>query len=331
MKCYTLPDGYSAKIINCIDIPIAGAAGFFNYDYYFFYVFFYCLLNNWNDSFLPEFDRIARTLAKLGLIMKSHRVNDLSHLIPQIQEQIQLDHPVLMPVTYRSLFYSPWTYRDPESTGIHLLLACGFDSRKEVVVIRDTTHFAATGIDDDIGGLKDFRRTGLLKLQLTEAMVRDIWVESNQDFLRMNSSYCSTFYSIESIGEPEVEDYDGLLRIFPEACDGERSLLALTVRHMEDLIAHLRSDLFRNVFNSCIFALCDIVKRGIGKTVHGKDCDLRKFEVFERKYMSFRNMITSELSGLSYKNEMMSEDRKEQLVQKILSMDREFSNLIRER
>jgi hypothetical protein len=328
MNCYTVPNGYSAQIINCIDIPIAGAAGYFNYDYYFFYVFYYCLLNNWGDSFLQEFQRISLTLGKLGLAIESHRVEDPDQLIARMQAQLDQNHPVLMPVTYRSIFYSPWTYRDPENRGIHLLLVCGYDSSKEVVVIRDTTHFAATGIDDDLQGLKDFRRTGLFKLQLTEAMIKNIWIDSNEDFARMNSSYTGTFLAVEQRDEPLVKDYGDLLGELPNACSGERSLLALAVRHMEELKLEIRSDLFRNVFNSCIPALFDIVKRALRKAGEPEDSGFSRLENFQRRYMAMRNMITSELSGLSYKNESMPPERKERLIQKIVAMDSALAKLV---
>ena len=328
MSCYTVPNGYSAHIINCIDIPIAGAAGYFNYDYYFFYVFYYCLLNNWNDSFLQEFQRISTALGNLGLGIQSHRVEDPDQLIAKMQAQLDRDCPVLMPVTYRSVFYSPWTYREPGNTGIHLLLVCGYDAGKEVVVIRDTTHFAATGIDDDVQGLKDFRRTGLFKLQLTETMIKDIWIDSNKDFAGMNSSYAGTFLAVERRDEPRIKDYGDLLEELADGCSGERSLLAMAVRHMEELKPQIRSDLFRNVFNSCVPALFDIVKRALSETGVSDDSGLSRLDNFQRRYMAMRNMITSELSGLSYKNLSMPPERKERLIQKIVAMDGELAQLV---
>lgn len=40
-------EGYRTMHSNCVDLPMAGAAGFHQYENYFYYTFLYAVMMNW--------------------------------------------------------------------------------------------------------------------------------------------------------------------------------------------------------------------------------------------------------------------------------------------
>ncbi|MCP5047397.1 MAG: BtrH N-terminal domain-containing protein [bacterium] len=321
--CYGGPNGYNAETVNCIDIPIAGASGYYNYNNYFYYLFYYCLYNNWSREYISDRIRTVKSLGNLGLTIRQHPVSAPADFIRIIQTNIDGMNPVLVPVTYKNVFYSPWTYGDPESTGTHFLIVSAYDAAKEIVVIRDTTHFAATGMPDDILEYKDFRRIGLYKLQLTEGIFRDIWRNSNRDFQETGSHFHNSLYSIDKIAEPRINSYRDLMADFIHIARNEGSLLFLFLDNLERVINTMESDQVRNMFNSCMTALFDIIKRAF-PVLEQDQAEGEDFDGFKDRYINFKNSLTSDILGSVLQGKMISLDRKIAMKDKIASMDDEL-------
>lgn len=89
-------NGYNASQINCIDIPIAGASGYYNYENYFYYCFYYSMFTNWtnikNNHWLTLRNEI---LKKIGLTMVVNKIDDSSQLIPFIKSHIDNMQPLI--------------------------------------------------------------------------------------------------------------------------------------------------------------------------------------------------------------------------------------------
>ena len=67
-------NGFKYAQINCVDIPIAGAAGSFDYNNYFYYCFYLSVYCNWSE--VSDFFEIrSNALSRLELSIVPYKIN----------------------------------------------------------------------------------------------------------------------------------------------------------------------------------------------------------------------------------------------------------------
>ncbi|NJD01338.1 MAG: discoidin domain-containing protein [Ruminiclostridium sp.] len=167
-------NGYSGMHTNCIDNPIAGAAGYYNYDNYFYYSFYYSIFKNWTSS--KKYDWLTfreEILGKLGLRLKFNEITNPSELIASIKENIDNNCPIVMIVKYCTLFFLGSYLTDTKLN--HAIAISDYDSEKKIIVIREC--LLNKEVTQNV-----MRGDPFFKLQLTEDLISDMWLKSNNFF-----------------------------------------------------------------------------------------------------------------------------------------------------
>lgn len=97
--------GFNAEHIDCVNLPIAAAAGYYSYENYYYYSFYYAFFQNWITSHTPFLNKSNEILSKLGLKLVPQKAANDSEFTDTIKLNIDKGIPIFMIVKYRSLFY----------------------------------------------------------------------------------------------------------------------------------------------------------------------------------------------------------------------------------
>ena len=190
-------NGFNASKINCIDIPIAGATGCYNYENYFYYCFYYSMFLNWTDMENEDWLSFRNEILKrLGLRMIANRIDDFSQLISTIKFHIDNLHPLILIARYNSLFYYN-SYLKMDYKASHGIIISGYETDKPIIVIRESVH-----IDKEIFNF--LKVQSLSKFLLTENMLKDMWNITNISYKEENNPNYNIIYNIEKIEQPHI-------------------------------------------------------------------------------------------------------------------------------
>jgi hypothetical protein len=311
--------GYTAFDLNCIDIPIAGAAGFYNYNNYYFYCFYHTFYHNWSEYYfsapLNFVDFRKKILIKMGLSLKSSTVANSSKLLSKIKESIDNQYPLLIPVNYRHLFYTRDYIINPNS---HFWLISGYDPDDPIIQIREFPIMYETGKTDSVKG------HGLYKLNLTEQIVSNIWSCSNDNFKEDNSEFKDCVYSIENIAAPEIQGYTDIVIDFINHFDPKKNTLMQlinnwdTLQLSDDFMEHVRRAFYR-----AIVVLFEAFE--IAFAVPSMDIEKsNSFYQFAEKYIKHRKHVVDLLNLQFIKMQPIGEIRRERMINEIGLMDESF-------
>lgn len=185
---------YHVNLINCVDIPISGAASYYNNDNYYFYNFYYVLFNNWsrhNSNDWLEFRNSI--LTKIGLLLTNQFVSDRNSFFTQVKENLDVKTPVILILQYKHILYSIDSYKDPSGTVTHAILVTGYNSEKSVFIIRDTI---LAWNNSEI----PYKSDPFYRLQLTEDMVADMWLQSKTG-LQDDEYFQNNFFTVRKSDE----------------------------------------------------------------------------------------------------------------------------------
>ena len=187
IDCYA--DGYMAGNTSCVDLPIAGASGYYNYENYYYYSFYYAVLSNYSKTDKSNFiEKRKRILNKLGLELVIININDQNELFYQIYEKIDSGKPIIWVVNYMTLFYLPNHYMSFNAP--HGLVISGYDKNKSVLLIRE--HLLTEPLTK-----KYFRGHALTELSITYDNCINIWEKSNQLFIKSKDEHENRLYYLE--------------------------------------------------------------------------------------------------------------------------------------
>lgn len=219
----TYSDGYRVANLNCIEIPIAAATGAFNLDFYTYYCYYYCFESNWGHSAVDWIEIKNNSLQFLGLTMRKETVSQQTELIEKLQECISRNCPVLMPVTYSSLFFC-WAYQQNHSS--HFIIVDGFDAERKIMSIRDFAHVHESGANIIASG------EGMYRLRITEQMLWDIWLLSNHQFEKDNKThFMGMFFYLEKTGDSLTRSHSDLLGHFISCFEASHNSLVFFLRN----------------------------------------------------------------------------------------------------
>lgn len=200
-------NGYNLEQISCKDIPVAGTAGYYDYDNYFIYCFYTSLHDNWmNYENIKPFDKYNIILSKFGLEIKMHTINDSGELIEFIKEFIDKSIPLLLSADYTSLPHT-YFYLD-DIPGSHLAIVCGYQAEKSIIMLRDTLvvdRFREKELS------KCFNANPLFTMLLTETQLHEIWKSRNEFYKKNDIQIMNKLYSIEKVGQVKISNYQDML------------------------------------------------------------------------------------------------------------------------
>ena len=319
-------NGYNASKINCIDIPIAGASGYYNYENYFYYCFYYSMFTNWtnikNDHWLTLRNEI---LKKIGLTLVVNKINAPSQLIPSIKSHIDNMQPLILIAKYNSLFYSG-SYLNMADKGSHGIIISGYDTERPLIIVRESVH-----IDNDL--FSTVKVEALAKFQITDDILLDIWNKTNTSYREENSPFYNTLYSIEKTGEPCINNYKELLDDFLNNFDPNCSKLAEVVNSFNDCIDNMKSygsiELLRRIFYGSITVLFEILAKAIRVEMLSEE-NQNRFNIFTDEYKKFRYFLLSKLHAQALRNKPLNITQKEKFLEEIHTKDNELIKLIKE-
>lgn len=319
------PDGYRLKHINCMDFAIAGASGYYNYDNYFYYCFYYCLLNNWTGK--KEYNWISfknEILTKLGLRLNFIEVNDTNELIASIKGNIDNQCPIVMLVKCCATFFSNLYLTN--NVASHSIIISDYDAERKIVIIRE-------GLLNWEVTQNVMRGDPFLKLQLTEDLISDIWLKSNNLFKEENSGIYNKLFSIEKISEPQIISYNGLIEDFINNYNINDSNLIQLVDGFNDNIVGMKNNIYiesiRRNFQGSINILFDVFEKSFDFLKYD-NYKKKRFYEFRDKYKNFRHLIISKLHINVLRDKYLDKVKISKITDEIRNMDTELFALVNE-
>jgi hypothetical protein len=297
---------------------VAAACGYYDFNNYFYYLFYHCLSENWPNEELGFFDKVLFILNTLGLTIKTYHTDNPDEFISLIKSTIDKHSMVILPAVYIYLFYFP-QYRNNATT--HFLMVSGYDPKRSAIQIRDT--------------IQDFVITpGLYKIQMHESLLKEIWINSNNFFKERNPRNYNMFYSIEKTGESKVSSYIDVTKDFLSSYNPENSKLANIVEQFPKLA----EDIKKNELSSMLY-----LKRELCHTTAVLfDCFSYMFNInnralvnelhtFKGQYINFRERIVTKMHAEALRNrKSFSIQERENIKNEILLKDRRLFSLIQD-
>jgi len=171
-------DGFTREMFDCVDIPMAAAAGYYDKNFYYYFGILSAVEKNWSkketipdqeflDSFANRSDNVFR---RLGLRLERHRASDKVEMIQKLKACMKRKKPVLVYTKYSSLFYNIY-YKAEEGEQLHLLVIDAWNSENNTFRIRDSAFLRGTELLDNDADV-------LFPIRVTEDMLTTMW-ESN--------------------------------------------------------------------------------------------------------------------------------------------------------
>lgn len=325
-------DGYSAaEHINCIDIPVAATAGYYNYDNYYYYLFLCTAMLNWGKQSDNWLDSRNLLLKKLGLMMKPYVIENESELKSVIYQEINESKPILMIVKYKSLFYfSGYMEENAYTKGNHALIISGYNSDKSTIFIRDTivvNRYECSFINSLVRG------DALYQLYITNNSLDDIWERSNSTFFKENSNHYKKIYAIERVGTPVITNYTDLVYDFLNNFEENEIGLVHIVNNFDELSYRIKNgnssmaSIRMNMCNALI-----IIFEAFEKCFNALSIDeaiFKEYEALKKEYINFRSMILSKIHKLVLNGRPLTINEKENIIKEICSSDTKLFDLIK--
>jgi hypothetical protein len=323
-------NGFNVGQVNCIDLSIAGAAGFYSYANYFYYCFYTTLFSNWTGAGTEDWlkfianpiERGNVVLNKLGLELKPNHVEDASQVIQFIKYHIDNQHPLIFFAFYKHLFFDRNYMDDAGGNLLHGVLVNEYNSKTSVIGIRDCT-ITRDEVQPEI------KADALFRLRLTEDMVSDIWMKSNA-LLRENGQFLfDTVFSMEKISGPQVGSYDELIADFLNSYDFTRSKLADLIENFDANADALKNDmiLIRRNFHgslSILFSVFEIAFKFIG-------LDKSKYEdyfEFKNRYLGTRANLLTKIQANALRGKSINSSERKLMIAQVNALDSELVSLV---
>lgn len=322
-------DGYNFEQINCVDLPIAASAGYYNNKNYFYYCFYCAFYNNWemdnNKNVQPLSNVILR---KLGLRMSPCKIEDNNKLLSFIKESIDSQIPILFLANYKSLFY----YNNYKvENGTHGIIISGYDMDRSLILIRDSKV-----VDRMENPLIDalLKADPFYKLQLTEYMFTNIWLESNEIYKENNKSIYNTIFRIEKIDEAKILSFYDVIEEFILNFKTSHNIFATFVKEFNTIKDKIKDGSFsfallRRKFYHSITVIFDFLEKFY--KINSKNADLySSYFKFKDEYLNFRSISLSKLHKNALKGIVLNEDLLNSTINKIVEMDNKLYEIINE-
>lgn len=323
-------EGYRTMHSNCVDLPMAGAAGFHQYENYFYYTFLYAVMMNWGEAAHGDWVASRRSiLNKLGLTLKVTEVMNAAGLLSAIHMNIDQQCPVVMIANYNDLFFLS-QYRTVVDD--HAVLITEYDSARRLIVIRENQ------LNKEVT-LNVMKGEPFFKLQLTEELIADIWNKSNASFKEIRNYCYNKLFSVAKIGEPEVHSYLELVEDFVESNKNRSSHLIEAVERFNDNVSLMDGlndanavavefETMRRSYHGSAIIMFDIFEKALPWLSSHEEWG-QIFGGFRDRYIKFRYHLISSFHADTLRRKLLPPDRIFQLTVEISQLDTELFSLLR--
>lgn len=321
-------DGYDINVMDCIDIPIAAATGFYQSENYFYYLLLLSAKSNWGEvvfdinanARLDYFNVRNSILKYLGLTIKVHKAEERAEMLKITKTCIMNNIPALLIIKYKVLFYYRY-YMHSNGDIPHALIVDEWNSDTSVLKIRDNAFLRDMQISDSKADI-------LFPIRLTESMVADIWENSNREFKEQRHLFSNSVYSIEKDNNAGDSSYEKIINELL-TCNFEDSVLARLIKNFNIKREYIKSNtaIVRRNYYGGLAALFNGIERWLTK--EGRiPVDLKNFYDFKDKYLKFRSITLAKLHKYADTNRKMSDEERDALIGKVRNYDRELGILI---
>jgi len=301
-------DGYAVNQINCIDLPIAGAAGAFDSNNYFYYCFYVSFMNNWkltNSKHLNYIDRCNYILQKFGLQLEPCRINNSTHLISFIKESIDSSFPILLIMNYYTLYYSGKYQSDTRSHGT---IVNGYDDSKSLLVLTDINAV------DDKPIQQHLKVYPLYTMYMKESHLKDLWLETTEYYKSIGSPFTNIVYRmVRNNHHLNIENYSDLLSDILARGDNPLSNDKLIdfIDNYNNLLQSLTEDdmwAIRNEYVSSLDALFKCFEKILLELLIDQETT-EAFLKFKGEFISHRSMVASVLIANKHRGKYLEEEK----------------------
>lgn len=320
-------NGYNFEHINCIDLPLAASAGYYNNDNYFYYCFYYAFYKNWGRIANVD-NQIFRNniLKKLGLRMTPYKIENTDALFSFIKESIDCKNPILFLVNYNSLFYYA-NYK--QENGSHGIIINGYDTERSLVLIRDSK--VVDRMDNpEIDEL--FNSDPFYKLQLTKSIFENMWIESNKIYKEHSPSLYNTLFRIEKIGQSDVLNFYDIIEEFIHNFKASQSSLITFIKEINMVkynskFDSLNFDFYRRIFYHSIKVIFDFLERYYH--MNDNKIETHNYYKFKNEYLNFRSILLLKIYRSFLKGIILDECYINSINERILEMDNKLYSIIK--
>jgi len=322
-------DGYDIDVMDCIDIPIAAIAGFYQNENYYYYSMLFSARSNWgkdvfDDSGNTEPDYFAvrnKILNGIGLELNMHFAENKVQMLEIVKRHVLDNIPVMLITKYKSIFYYRY-YMKQNGNRPHALIIDEWNSETSILRIRDSALMRDLNI-------MDLKADILFPLRLTDEMVANIWEASNNEFNEQHHIFSNSVYSMERRSGASDNSYDKIIEVLLSDCNFEDSVLARVISNFNNRIEYIKDNmpLVRRFQLGGLSAFFGGIERWL--TVENcVDFDLRGYYRFKEEYLKFRNITLSKLHKYANTNRKLTDEEADRLTEKVKNYDRDLCVLI---
>ncbi|WP_313558763.1 hypothetical protein [Ruminiclostridium cellobioparum] len=323
-------NGFSADSVDCINGPVAAAAGYYSYEFYFYYCFLHCIYIQtsicdklYNELNLDEYATLI--LENMGLALRKIDCTDMSDIevISNISKVIMDGMPVVLVTKYNSLFYNTY-YKSDTFKMNHAFIINEYLDDKNVFGIKESTLLRNI--------IDAYKNTDIFfPLHITEAMLSDIWKIANEQFILENSAFYKKFYSLEKKTHKVIntnfilmhamkifDNWNNELINFIDNYDKDGNFNKSTTE-IDGLIEYFRKrycGTLKPIYN-LLYSCCDEDSAGY-----------RKISEVEDRQFNLRTVVLTTLHKAMLKKRILPEDKRQKLKADVIDTDNEMISLI---
>ena len=342
MKCFLemshyCTDGFRNDNTTCIDTPIAVSAGYYNYENYFYYLFYHSALHNWTDTSLKDWQGFKSTVVrKMGLELVPNEISNAEEVIPKIKEKLDLSIPVMMPTKYKSLFYF---YLSGNPDAAHFIVISGYDSKRNYMYVRDINHLFESGAQQYMTP----HSTGLFGIFMTEKMLEDIWSDSNkyfkeeggpqsQEYYCFDSMFHNILYSLEKRGEPEIDSYDSLIKDFLKNVAFKDNRFVAAVKQYNEMKKNIKEYAlgFEIAFYRCLNVIFGVIGKWLQSHSENPEANrlIEEFDGIRNRHLEYKKETVFAIIEAAKSNTGYGEDELQNIINTVKALDNEFFGFV---
>jgi hypothetical protein len=322
-------DGYNVDEISCIDLPIAGAASFYNKENYYKYCFYTSFFLNWLDANkLERFELRNIVLKKMGLTINRNAISSSGELIPFIRKSIDNQIPVILTANYGSLYYTYDYLIDTSYNLDHAFIISGYDADKSILIIRDIKAVDRNS-NPEIENI--IRADPLYKMYLSESILLKIWEDINSFFKNNYPEYVDNVFTVER-HEGVVEETQSDILKDVLSCDFKYDGLIEIVKSYNSMREEIKDNAHLMVFlrRDLKFSLCAFfrVLEELLVLLPAQDSQFVECDGFKKDYLNFRGEILSVIHANAIREKEMGKEKREELISRINFKNQQLSNYL---
>lgn len=309
MECYQ--DGYATKHSNCIDIALATAAGYFDMDYYYYYLFLNTVFSNWIEKKdAPLFEAVSNDIMDVLGLRLDQTPSTYDTFLYNTQEKIIHNQPVILLANNQDIFL-----QKPERDNIfpHVMIINGFNDHSRIFYLMDKK--AITKNSNYSNESEPF-----VPIQLPYDQILKIWKSYHENKKNNNSfSKQNSILSLIKIDKPKINSFMDLLLILKETLVKKNCVFNILINRFyeknKDILSYLQTDIISVRRSSCmsLYVIFETLKRII-VSIKGGNMLIYEICQLQDDFIRYRSLTVSQLQIYNLRNKSFSFEKRSLLI-----------------